>query len=98
MTGYRGEPNLMKNACIRVLMFGVMTMFSTSHSSNGNPIGDPQAAKEPAVASQTGSFNQEQALAQIKAEISGKENQPAEQVFKNIQILKGMTAARLLAI
>lgn len=89
----------MKNACVRILvLFGVMTMVSTFQSSKGNPIPDSQAAKEMAAASQTGSFNQEQALAQLKAEISGKENQPSEQVFKNIQLLRGMPAARLLAV
>lgn len=87
----------MSNERIRVLvLFGVI-MVSTFQSSNGTPIPEPQAAKE-TVASQTASFSQEQALAQLRAEISGKENQPAEQVFKNIQLLKGMPAGRLLAV
>jgi Photosynthetic reaction centre cytochrome C subunit len=87
------------NERIRVLvLLGVTIMVSTFKSSNGNPIPEPQAANGPAVASQTASFSQEQALAQLRAEISGKENQPAEQVFKNIQLLKGMPAARLLAV
>ena len=79
-------------------LFGVMIMVSTFQSSNGTPIPEPQAANGPTVTSQTALFSQEQALAQLRAEISGKENQPAEQVFKNIQILKGMPAARLLAV
>jgi hypothetical protein len=93
------EGEFMSNDRARVLvLFGVMTMVSTLQSSNGNPILDPQAANGQTVASQTGSFSQQQALAQLKAEISGKENQPAEQVFKNIQVLKGMPAGRLLAV
>src|SRR4051812_37346370 len=32
----------------------------------------------------------------VMASIAGKENQPAEQVFKNIQVLKGITAAELV--
>lgn len=56
------------------------------------------AATEPVTANQAGSFNQEQAVAQLKAEIAGKENQPAEQVFKNIQMFKGMPAGRVLAV
>ena len=88
----------MKNAGARVLiLFGLMTMVLAFQSSNGAPIQNPGAAK-PLVAGQTGSFNQEQALAQLRAEISGKENQPAEQVFKNIQLLKGMPAGRVLAV
>ena len=89
----------MSNERVGVLvLLGVLTMASTFQSSNGNPIRDPQSAKETAAASQTGSFNQEQALTQLRAEISGKENQPAEQVFKNIQLLKGLPAGRLLAV
>lgn len=90
----------MKNRRKRVLtFFGLMTMVSTFQLSNGNPIPDPSAGEGPAVAGQTtDSFNQDQALAQLKAQIADKQNQPAEQVFKNIQILKGMPAARVLAV
>ncbi|HEY2163218.1 MAG TPA: photosynthetic reaction center cytochrome c subunit family protein [Gemmatimonadaceae bacterium] len=35
-------------------------------------------------------------VAQIMGEIAGREYQPAEQVFKNIQVLKGITAAELV--
>jgi hypothetical protein len=35
-------------------------------------------------------------VAKVMQEIAGKENQPAEQVFKNIQVLKGITAADLV--
>src|SRR5437763_82260 len=43
-------------------------------------------------------FDQSQKLAELMKQIVGKENQPAEQVFKNIQMLKGVPAARLLRI
>jgi hypothetical protein len=43
-------------------------------------------------------FNQEQALAELRKKIAGHENKPAEEVFKNIQLLKGVPAARVLAI
>lgn len=35
-------------------------------------------------------------VAQITSQIAGHENEPAEQVFKNIQVLKGITAAELV--
>jgi hypothetical protein len=35
-------------------------------------------------------------VAQVMSQIAGRENQPAEQVFKNIQILKGLTAGDLV--
>jgi len=43
-------------------------------------------------------FDQAQALAKLRESIAGKENEPAEKVFKNIQLLKGIPAARLLRI
>lgn len=43
-------------------------------------------------------FDQKAAVAKLKEEIKGKEQQPAETVFKNIQSLKGIPAGRLLAI
>ena len=35
-------------------------------------------------------------VAQIMQKIAGRENQPAEQVFENVQVLKGITAAELV--
>jgi hypothetical protein len=43
-------------------------------------------------------FDQEQALADLRKRIAGQENKPAEEVFKNIQLLKGMPAGRLLRV
>ena len=43
-------------------------------------------------------FDQEAKLAELRKQIAGKENLPAETVFKNIQFLKGVPAARLLAV
>jgi hypothetical protein len=44
------------------------------------------------------SFNQEQKLEELRQSIAGKENMPADSVFKNIQMLKQMPAGRLLKI
>ena len=43
-------------------------------------------------------FNQAEAIAKLKEQIKGKEQEPAEKVFKNIQSMKGVPAGRLLAI
>ena len=43
-------------------------------------------------------FDQAQKLAELNKQIAGKENLPAEQVFKNIQVLKAIPAGRLLRI
>ena len=42
-------------------------------------------------------FDQAQKLAELTKQIAGKENLPAEQVFKNIQILKGIPGRPLVA-
>lgn len=43
-------------------------------------------------------FDQQQKIAELMKQIAGKENQPSEQVFKNVQMFKGMPAGRLLRI
>lgn len=43
-------------------------------------------------------FNQDAVLAKLREQIKGKEKEPAEKVFKNIQILKGIPAGRVLAV
>jgi hypothetical protein len=43
-------------------------------------------------------FDQEAALAELRKSIAGKEQAPAETVFKNIQLLKGVPAGRVLRI
>ena len=43
-------------------------------------------------------FDQAQALENLREAIAGQENKPAEEVFKNIQMLKGMPAGRLLRV
>lgn len=43
-------------------------------------------------------FDVDAAIAKLREEIKGKENEPAETVFKNIQSFKGVPAARILAI
>jgi hypothetical protein len=43
-------------------------------------------------------FDQAAALAKLREQIKGRETEPAEKVFKNMQMLKQMPAARLLAV
>lgn len=50
------------------------------------------------VTNSDGDFDQAAALAKLREQIKGKEKEPAETIFKNIQSLKGVPAGRLLAI
>src|SRR5262245_59535238 len=43
-------------------------------------------------------FDQDQALSNLRQAIAGKEEKPASEVFKNIQVLKGIPAGRLLRV
>ena len=43
-------------------------------------------------------FDQAQALADLRKAIAGREDKPAGEVFKNIQMLKAVPAARLLRV
>ena len=54
----------------------------------------PTATPAPASAA----FDQAAAIAKLKEQIKGKENEPATAVFKNIQTMKNTTAGRLLAV
>ena len=46
-------------------------------------------------ATPTPSFDQSAAIARIREQIRGREQEPAEKVFKNIQYLKGIPAGRI---
>jgi hypothetical protein len=61
------------------------------------PSSSAQATSTPASQEEK-PFDQAQKLAELNKQIAGKENLPAEQVFKNIQVLKGIPAGRLLRI
>ncbi|HEX6178631.1 MAG TPA: c-type cytochrome [Thermoanaerobaculia bacterium] len=56
-------------------------------------LASPATSEELSVQQQNDKFEEE-----IRKRIAGRENEPAETVFKNIQWLKGIPAARLLRI
>jgi Photosynthetic reaction centre cytochrome C subunit len=56
------------------------------------------AAVAPTPATTPAAFDQAAALAKLREQIKGREAEPAEKVFKNMQMLKQMPAGRLLAV
>jgi hypothetical protein len=62
-------------------------------AASPTPAAPPEPAATPAPAAGTA-----RAIEDLKAAIAGREDQPAETVFKNIQIFKGVPAGRVLAI
>jgi hypothetical protein len=76
------------------VFYGAVKMFDPRGyvlAQTNTPTPTPAASPSP-------EFNQPAAIAKLKEQIKGKENEPAETVFKNIQTLKGTPAGRLLAI
>ncbi len=75
---------------------------SVSAPPAGGPVtGPPQTGMTPEqMAARNDSLVKDRQghVNEVLAEIVGKEQMPAEQVYKNIQMFKGMPAARLLAI
>ena len=66
-------------------------------SKNIVPAAFAQATPTP-TASSTPSFDQAAAIAQLKEQIKGHENDPAPTVFKNIKAMTSVPAGRLLSI
>lgn len=77
-----------------ILVFGVFltTMFLA------RPNFQNRVSAEELVVKTGDDFDQAAALAKLREAIKGKEKEPAETVFKNIQTLKGRPAAQVLAI
>ena len=63
-----------------------------------SPKFEKSVTAQTATPTPTPEFNQASALAALKEQIKGKEKEPAETVFKNIQSMKGVPAGRLLAV
>ena len=90
---------------VRIAVISAMALvfpiaWLTGETMNVNAGGNQNSATSPpAAASQAEqTFDQAAALAALRKSIAGKEQAPAETVFKNIQRLKGVPAGRLLAI
>ncbi len=76
---------------IAILFFGV-GYFGIS------PLTKPVEAQAVPTPTPQAAFDQAAALAKLKEQIKGKENEPATAVFKNIQTMKNTPAGRLLAV
>lgn len=90
-------------ASVVVMAIAGCTQANVSSSSPA-PVTAPPPAAAPAAAVAANPVtdslvkDRTQHVNEVLATITGKEDLPAEQVFKNIKMLKGMPASRLLAI
>jgi Photosynthetic reaction centre cytochrome C subunit len=84
-----------------VIPLGIVVALVTIISfliSNAATARKPTPADSARKAAATQTFDQEAKLAELRKKIAGRENEPAEAVFKNIQFLKGVPAGRLLNV
>lgn len=77
-----------------VCAFGLLALASFA----GGLVGKTKIIAQVSQAGGKQDFDQAAALAKLNEQIKGKENEPAEKVFKNIQTLKGVPAGRILRI
>jgi hypothetical protein len=80
-----------------VLFIAALAVVGVVKFTNARRFVSAQTAT-PTPAATPAEFNQAAALAALREQIKGKEKEPAEKVFKNIQTLKGVPAGRFLAI
>lgn len=66
--------------------------------SAGEQATDPAVTAQPAAEQPAAGPAKEELLAELRTRIAGHEKEPAEAVFKDIQILKGRTAEQVLAV
>ena len=82
---------------IRLFMLATLAVALLGIRAFGPPIGRAETKQDRAT--QTAKpFDQAVALENLRKAIAGQENKPAEEVFKSIQMLKGMPAGRLLRV
>jgi len=80
-------------SCLVVVLTGWTGGASRSQSQQAPPAVAPTASKEPSTQEINDAFVQK-----ISKQIAGHEEEPAGQVFKNVQVLKKTPAGRLLLI
>lgn len=79
----------------RLLILGVFLIATAIFTSDRGPeITHAQVAPAPTPAP----FDQAAAIAKLREQIKGRENEPAPVVFKNIQTMKNTPAGRLLSV
>jgi hypothetical protein len=81
-----------------VLTIATFALFGVVKFTDSRRFVAAQTTPAPTPPTAPAEFNQADALAKLREQIKGKEKEPAEKVFKNIQSLKGVPAGRLLAI
>jgi hypothetical protein len=94
MLTFMSKRPAIKIGIVFALMMILSFLISNSRTAHVAAVADSDIK----TASASQAFDQEAKLAELRKKIAGRENEPAEAVFKNIQFLKGVPAGRLLAV
>ena len=92
---------LKKSVCVAFMLLSLGWLAAKSSFKASTRTGDGAPVNSTALAvirpsqSAVDAAERDRAIARIKERIAGRENEPAEQVFKNIEILKGKKASVL---
>ena len=82
-----------------VLTVATFAVYGIAGLADSRPFVSAQTNGSSAAPTPTPSeFNQAEAIAKLREQIKGKEQEPAEKVFKNVQMMKTVPAGRFLAI
>jgi hypothetical protein len=84
----------LKLVVLSILVAATGWLFSEPNPTRANQSNNQQSTPS----AEAKAFNQAQALKELGEKIKGQEDKPAEEVFKNIQSMKGVPAARLLRV
>jgi hypothetical protein len=81
--------------CVPLLVLASSALPAALHAADASPVETRRAA---AVLPDAAAAERDSLAALELERIRGRENEPADSVFKNIQVLKGVPAGRLLRI
>lgn len=87
------QKKLARDLCLAVLGFTIGAVIA---NAQGTAPGAAQTGQ--AEQSKTEPPARNKAIVELEKQIAGQENKPAEEVFKNIKILKGQPAIRVLRV
>lgn len=76
----------------------IFSIFSAVVLGGGLPVQRTVSAQTTPTPVPAAAFDQGAALAKLREQIKGREQEPASAVFKNIQVLKNMPAGRMLGV
>ena len=90
------QDSMKKKTLSPILIATTLLVAVSCNKPSASPTPSPAPARRVAISRDSLATLRAGLVAQVMKQIAGRENEPAERVFKNVQLLKGMTAADLV--